>query len=406
MTAAAAALLLVLSACSDETADPPHETIPDTEAPLAPAFAIASSVFGDQDAATYVSVLGSLDAPSIDIAKASEHAGFATIAARGGKLFVGDGISPVVTRYLVDDRGTLAKEASFSFGPKGVQSAPLYFNTFVGAEKAYLQHEQNKRVFWNPATMELEGAPAVAVEGLDTDRDGLHVISAYDRGIAVRDGYVFHPYYWTDDNYFAFAPTSQIAVFDADDLSLVELLDAPCPGLDFVTSDEEGNLYFSNWVFAAAGPVLDEDAPPTCAVRIDKGTRTINEGWTRDLNELVEGRQTAAFRYLGANVGILAAFDADRLEITEATKPSDVTSGNHWRLWQVNLSTGESAPIQIQGAEWIAGGYYAFEIDSRIFLLLPSADYAKTTVYELGADDVATKLFETPGWAYQFVKIR
>ena len=45
-------------------------------------------------------------------------------------------------------------------------------------------------------------------------------------------------------------------------------------------------------------------------------------------------------------------------------------------------------------------------MDGRLLLLLPAADYASTTVYELTAAGKAEALFQTPGWAYQFVQIR
>jgi len=368
-----------------------------------PSFALASTVFGEAGASTYVNVLGSLDVESVDGTSATEYPQFATIAAAGGKLFVGDGAAPVATRYNVDDAGTLGKEASVSFGPRGLQTAPLYFNTFLSPDLAYVQYEQNKRVPWNPATMELQGV-ALETAGLDAQREGLNVISAFDRGIAVRDGLAFHPYYWTDANYYEFSASSQIAVYRAADGSLADLLDAPCPGLDVVTSDEEGNLYFSNWVFAAAAPVLDESAPATCAVRIKRGEQSIDQDWTRDLGDLVEGRQSAAFRYLGAGRAIVAVFHDERITIDENTEPSAISQASNWRLWQVNLGTSEGAPVE--GLDWMAGGYYAFRFGDRTFLLLPSADYASTTAYELGKDGKAVERFTVPGWAYQFVQIR
>jgi hypothetical protein len=240
--------------------------------------------------------------------------------------------------------------------------------------------------------------------GIATERNGLQVKAAFDRGIAVRDGYVFQPYYWTDANYYRFDPGSQIAIYDAADGSLVDLLDAPCPGLDAVTRDEAGNLYFSNWVFSAAGPVLDDTLPATCAVRIAAGALEIDESWTRDLGDMVEGRQTAAFRYLADGIGVLAALDADRIDIEPGTLPSTISGDANWRLWTVNLETDTGTPVE--GLGHIAGGYYAFRFEGRTLLLLPTADYASTTVYELSPDGKAEALFQTAGWAYQFVQVR
>lgn len=402
----AAALLLTLGACGESSDDPTAtpdacaEALAATDLPAA--YAIASSVFGDAGNFTYVSVLDSLGAQTIDQNKAAEHAGFATIAASNGALFVGDGEAPVIGRYAVGAGGESLACGEVGFDFYGLQTAPMYLNGFVDADTAYMVREETRRVVWNPSTMEITGT--ADAPGLEKARGDLQVRAGYDRAIVARDGYVFHAFYWTDANYYRFDAGSQIAVYDAATGDLVDLLDAPCPGLDVATVDESGNIYFSNWVFSAAAPVLDESAPATCAVRIPAGELAIDDTWTRSLNDLVEGRQTAAFRYLGDGLGLVAALDADRITITEETLPGEITGGSNWRLWLVNLETGTGTPVD--GLGHMAGGYYSFTIDGRTLLLLPAADYSRTTVYELTADGKAAALFETAGWAYQMTKIR
>ncbi|MFP2930123.1 MxcI [Pyxidicoccus sp. 3LG] len=391
-------LLAVLTGCGEDKDETPDDPNPGK----GPVYSLATSVFSQAGSATYVSVFDSLDVTGLDLEKASEHSGFATIGAVDGKLFVGSGEAPELTRYNVRDDGSLEEAGKVSFVNHGLASAPLYLNHFVDASSAYMVLEETRRIVWNPSTMQITGT--AEAPGLAQQREGLVAKSSYDRAMVVRDGYSFQPFYWTDGDYYDFSPTSQIAVYSNADDSLVKLIDAPCPGLDVATQDEAGNIYFSNWVFSAAAPVLKEGAPETCVVRIKAGEQALDTGWTRSLAAMVGGRQTAAFRYLANGVGVVAVFHKENVVINDETEPSVVTSGNHWKLWRVNLENGTAAPVE--GLDFIAGGYYAFRIEGRTFLLLPTSDYAKTAVWELGVDGAPVKRFETLGWAYQFVKVR
>ncbi|PTL84461.1 MxcI [Vitiosangium sp. GDMCC 1.1324] len=397
---AASALLLgaALAACGTE----PEPSEPCATTGNGPLYALATSIFDSDGATTYVSILESLDVQSVPLDQAQEHGGFATIGAIGGKLFVGDGEAPEISRYAVGTGCTLNPDGRLSFANYGPAVTPLYKNVFVDTSTAYMQLEESRRIVWNPSAMEISGV--ADAPGLAAERDGLVVKAGFDRSTAVRDGYSFQPFYWTDSSFYRFSPGSQIAVYSNADDRLVKLLDAPCPGLDMATRDENGNLYFSNWVFSAAAPVLEEGAPDTCAVRVKAGELAVDESWTHRLSEIVGGRQIAGFRYLSNQVGIVAVLHDEQMNIDENTTPSAITSGSNWRLWRVNLETGTGAPIE--GLGGIAGGYYAFVLDGRTFLLLPSADYAKTTVYELGVTGAAEPRFETLGWAYQLVKLR
>ncbi|MFP2903882.1 MxcI [Pyxidicoccus sp. 3LFB2] len=397
-TASTLVLAAVLTGCGDDNDKKPPEPGPQDK----PVYSLATSVFSQAGSATYVSVFDSLDVTGLDLEKAREHSGFATIGAVDGMLFVGSGEAPELTRYNVADDGSLTEAGKLSFANYGLASAPLYLNHFVDSSSAYMVLEESRRIVWNPSTMQISG-PAEA-PGLEREREGLVVKSSYDRAMVAQGGYSFQPFYWTDGAYYDFLPTSQIAVYSHADDRLVKLLDAPCPGLDVATQDEDGNIYFSNWVFSAAAPVLEDDAPETCVVRIKAGEQAIDAAWTRSLAAMVGGRQTAAFRYLANGVGVVAVFHEENVTINDQTEPTVITGGNHWKLWRVNLSSGTAAPVE--GLDFIAGGYYAFRIEGRTFLLLPTSDYAKTAVWELGVDGAAVKRFETLGWAYQFVKVR
>lgn len=362
-------------------------------------YVLASSVFGDNSATTYVSYMTSLDVDHVDIKDAHEFPGFATIATVDGMLFVADGEAPTLTRFSRDSTGKLAQDDRLSFLEVGVQSAALFGNYFASGTKAYMPKSSSTRVIWNPSTLEIEGE--LDISGPPAERDGLVLRAGFDRALGVRDGRLFSTLYWSDDVYYEFAPTSQIAVLDPASDEVRALLEAPCPGLDVATQDEQGNLYFSNWVFSIAGPLFDEAAPKNCMVQIPAGSETIDEGATRDLSELVEGRQTAAFRYVADGVALLAVFYDDRL--TADVLPANAANTPNWRLYRVNTDQWTAEPIE--GLDFFSGGYYSFRLDGRTFVLLPSADYATTTAYEIGAEGPAEERFSVTGWVYQMADL-
>jgi hypothetical protein len=87
----------------------------------------------------------------------------------------------------------------------------------------------------------------------------------------LRGNKLFVPVCWTnEEDFFSYDAKSRIMGIDTEKDELVESLEAPCPGLDFATEDEDGNIYFSSWVFAPpAAAVLDQ--PTTCIAKIAVG---------------------------------------------------------------------------------------------------------------------------------------
>lgn len=57
---------------------------------------------------------------------------------------------------------------------------------------------------------------------------------------------------------------------------VIDVLEAPCPGLDFATRDESVNLCFSSLVFAPRGAALLEQ-PATCVVKIASGASEVEK---------------------------------------------------------------------------------------------------------------------------------
>ncbi|HMJ10321.1 MAG TPA: hypothetical protein VK524_02890, partial [Polyangiaceae bacterium] len=318
-------------------------------------YVVASTVMSDDADMTYVRQLGALEAEEIDLATALEYPGFATIAGVGSTLFLGSGDGADITKYTVNAE-TLSPAGTLNFSDFG--GAALYTNVFASANKAYMDVDSVKRVIWNPEQMVIEGEMTIA--GLAPTRDELLVRASYDRGTAVRPGRVFHTHFWSDDDYIRYAPVSQIAVIDSTNDSVKALLDAPCPGLDVASTDDAGNIYFSNWVFSVSAQVLDENASRNCIVKIANGQETLDANFTKDLTEVTEGRPAAAFRHLAGDVAIVAVLHTEALDTSSDVEPANQTV---WRLWRVHLDTWTAEPVP--GLDYFSGGYYSFKVGGR-----------------------------------------
>ncbi|WP_394828067.1 MxcI [Pendulispora albinea] len=359
-----------------------------------------SFVFGDQGTSTYVSLLDSLDVTSVDFAQAREFSGVAGAATMGGKLFVSDGDSPVVTRFEVGNRGSWKEEGRVSFSNYAPR-APLFSNAMAGPTRAYMAYNTVDRAVWDPSTMQIVSQQPHDAQ-LPLVRDGLKVDSASSRGIVTRDQRVFWPVFWPNDDYTSFSKTTQIAVYDAQTDATRALLETPCPGLDFATQDEAGNIYFSNWIFSAVAPHYHADAPKNCAVRIKKGEERIDPDFSLRFSDLTGGREAAAFSYIGKGKGFMTVFHHERVPAGMSQK--DAAESNNWRFWRVDLTNRTAAPVD--EIDYFGGGYGTFKLDGRTFVLLVSKGYASTTTYEVLPDATIVKRFESRGWGHEILKIK
>jgi hypothetical protein len=399
MRGAAVAMLVSSSvvACGDENS-PSGDAGPDKSEPL---YALATFVFDDTNTSTYLTLLDSLgEQEDIDLSKAREFPGWANPGAFGGHLFISSSEAPELTRYSVSSSGTLEGGETVSFANFTSDSAPMFANFFIDEDTALITLDQTTRVLWDPDALAIRGE--ATSPPVDLTRDGMSVAS-YAYRDAVRPDGVFQSYYWNEDNY-AFHPTSQIAVYDREDASLKKLIDAPCPALYFASADEEGNLYFSSLGDIIAYQLLDESAPESCAVRVNAGETAIADGWPRSFAELTGGRPTGELSYLKDGFGILRVYHNERATIGPATEATELVVADNWRLWLVDLEAWTAEPIE--GLDWLAGGTHLSTVDGRAFLFASSSDFSTTTVYEISADGQAAPLFEIPGYAEKFVKVR
>lgn len=349
---------------------------------------MASLVFGPEGSAAYVSLLDRLEPQTVHAADAREFAGAADLWVHAGALFVTNPEALTITKYRVSG-GELVEEGVLSLAAYGLTDLGFWLNSFVAPDKAYVLNGAAELVIWNPERMEITGAlalPEVAVP------EGFQLFPGYsDRAARLRGGRLYQPLYTTDESYFSYTPETSIAVIDVATDSVVSVLEAPCPGLDYATADAAGDLYFSSWVYAAGGAAI-LDQPATCVARV-LADDTVERAFA--FEDVAEGRQGAALRILSGDRALISVLHDERATEAEAGDAAAFTFGANWRFWSHDMASGAST--MIDAIDWNAGGQYTFDIDGKHYTAVPAGDYTATTVYEL-TEGGAVPVFESDGW--------
>ena len=385
----------VLALCAGCGSDDPAAS---TETPR---YAVSGVVFGDDDTSmTYVSLLPSLDDVEIDYKQSTEFPGRASIATTGGWLFVGGGEEQTIRRYKPLAGGKLEADGALGFGNYELDSIYIdaWGNTFVDEHKAYLQNSVTGPIVWDPTDLRI----IKQIETPELERD--EALSIDGSPGVVRGNRLYRTFFWKNWEEYETLPEQYLAVFDLEQDTLAELVpESRCPSLNNqVSEDEQGNLYFSNWVYNVT-ETLGRGAPKSCALRLSKGSDAFDADWQLTFSDVTDGREAAALNYLGENKGFITTFYSENVEIDDSTDLNDLAQSPNWRLWGVDLDEQTASPLE--GLDWLAGGYATQKVDDRTFVLVPSNEYDKTTVYEITLDGKVEQRFEVLGFAYQLLKL-
>jgi hypothetical protein len=121
------------------------------------------------------------------------------------------------------------------------------------------------------------------------------------------------------------------------------------------------------------------------------------------------------FRYVGAGRAIGNVLDPERVaqdrgaDFSGPVDPELVTSlwetAPYWSLWMFDLEGGTARPIEGVDVELGSGAQFAV-LDGRTFVFVPFDEWARSKVYEIDAEGVATERFEVQGDVFKWVRIR
>lgn len=367
-----------------------------------PLYAVMFEVFDDVGSNSYLSLLESLDVPEIDVSQAREFpGGRAYVRVYDGAVFVGAPTAPEVTRYSVSADNQLVEEGTISFANFGLESGAIddWGLTFVSPTKAYqYSFVDGTHIVWNPTTMEVLSEIPPPPEFV---RPGYSLDSST---AVVRGNRMYRSLYWANWDLAEFSSDHVLAVYDLSTDRLIEAVpETRCAPLgNRAQIDEDGNLYFSNWIWPIAG-VLMRGATSTCVLRVPAGSDRFDPNWTLSFSDLSDGHQGGMFTYLGGGKGLVSIFDETRIGIEPTTDPFDYSGSGNWSIWSVDLATRSGSPVE--GIPLNAGAYTPALLDGRLFLLVPQAGWAVADLYEV-RDGKGVQGMKIPGWSYAIEKVR
>jgi hypothetical protein len=387
-------LLMAATSCAS---DPETKDVVDGNADAL--YAVSSAIFDETGATSYITLIDSLEDRTIALKDAVELAGWSSIAAHEGKLFVGGGEAAEITRYTVSDKGELGAAERLNFADYGLSSVSFSHNAFVDEKTAHLRLNETSRIVWNHKELSIEGSEDAPE--IERERDGLMVSASNFEGIAVRDDAVLWPYFWHDADWYKFDQSSQIAFYDKDGTTS-DVLDVPCPALNIASPDEDGNVYFSGMVDTVGYQLKNKGALTRCVARVNKGEREIADGWPRQLEELTDGRPAGRFYYLRDGKGLLTVYHGD-VELDENADPATVFMDD-WGLWLIDLEAWKAEPIE----DWDRGSSNLFfsRVDDKTFLHKVSSDFSETQIFEIKADGSFKQQLTVPGYSIVLVRVR
>jgi hypothetical protein len=374
-----------------------------------PVYALSTLVWSDTDTTGYVVVSDTLELGDLSLSQAREFPGYTSVAVSDGRLLVTNGESPIIQRFAITGALEWEGDGRLSLINEGVVNTGFFRQYMRRDRMAYAELDVAQRLLWDPVGFEVAGTE------LDTQlqlaRDGLDLFANFNRAYFVFDGPILRPFSYHDQDWFRWAFDSLIAVYDPEAHTEQTVIDAPCPGLDTITKDESGNLYFSNWEYPALHALVGTGAAP-CVARITP-EQTLDAGFQPDLLAWTGGRHLMNFRYLRDGRAIAAVLEHDRFG-EGFDFPGELSAqaafweayGLNYRLWMFDLTAGTAESMRGLPNEDLPPSYSHAEIDGRFFLMLEASDFSHTTFYELGLDGEATRRFEVPGSSYQWVKVR
>lgn len=404
-------LCLGVSACGDEATiiSVPAEVPAGPGGPDSadePVYAFQSVVFGPDDStSSYVALTHSNDISGVTLEGAREFPGYAFITVVDGKLLVSSGEEPIVTRYDITPSLGWSEVDRMGFDNYGITGGGAGFERhwFLDQSTAYVTLDVTKRVIWNPTTMTIEGVAEDSA--LELNRDGLVLDASFNRQPRILGGPILKPFYYRDDQWYRFGPSTPIAVYDSATHREQAIIDVPCPALEVQSRDEAGNTYFSPWSYGPESGLFGE-GPEVCIRRITPENR-LDESWGGELTRWTGGRPVMVFRYMGGGKAIGTVLHTDEADVDYASGYTDEAAlelAGKYRLWLFDLDN-QSAQ-QISGVERIDSGFFWGNIDGRTFVFAPYEDWSRSKVYELFPDGSVTEVLDTLGYAYELLRVR
>jgi hypothetical protein len=377
---------------------------PDDGIGSGPAYLVGTRVFGDMGAATsYFHVLPSIEqGTKVDRAQALEVPGPAKLYAAYdlGWFAVGDGESPTITRYTLEDSGGLKPGAAISLQAYGVDSLwdTLYF---VSPTKAYYPDRAGTQlIVWNPTAMEITGSITLT----ETARPGYLALYGYTP--VVRGNELLFSVGWFDwETNDTILPETGLVVIDTASDSVARFdVDTRCGGITQTIGTPSGDSYLVSSALAGAGYRLGRLATAPCALRVGATSDALDPAYLVQLGDLTSGALAGEPVQGGGGRIFLRVLDESLASVAADDNTWDLTGQLAWTWWRWDVGTNVASRVTELGPA--TADVLSFEIDGRVFGSETKADYSETTLIELTAAGGPRRALTAPGFLHGIARIR
>jgi hypothetical protein len=394
-----AVLVAVLSASCGDDATSSNEAGGDLDT----AYVLGTRVWDDSSTTSYFHVAPSLEQTvQVDPARALEVSGAAKLYAAYdlGWFAFGEGESPTLSRYTLDDEGRLKKGASISlqqYGVKGLWDT-IYF---VSPTKAYYPDRDGAQlIVWNPTSMEVTDVIALP----QTAREGY--LANYGYAAIERAGKLLITVGWFDWNETdSVLPATGLLVVDTTTDEVVSFeVDERCGGVTQPITTASGDTMLVSSALAAAAHRLERLATAPCALRIRAGSDAIDTEYLTRLGELTGGALSGEPVAGAGDALFLRVFDEELASTDKPMLTWELTGQPAWRWMRWDIANDRVEPVANLAPS--TSDVLWFRVDGKVYGTETAADYTTTTLIELTAEGGPRRGLTVPGFLHGVVRVR
>jgi hypothetical protein len=367
-----------------------------------PLYAVNTRLFGADfgDPISYIALVDGLDGGAATLEAALELPGAGSMwgEPESGEVYLVSVETLTVSQYRLDASGRLEEGGRLGLAGAGVSGLLSEAIAFGAPGQGFLFDLGSELALeLDLAAMEIVGTHDLSALRIDS----AELTFLGDGGFQRRSNELVGVVYGSNAAFDIVANESKVGYFDLASGAL-EVVDAPCGGLQYSLQTANGDFYFSTDPWVAGVHALDASrAPAPCMVRLPAGSRVFDAPTA--LNVLTGGI-TGGIVPSDDGFGYVRVLDEAMFPLTPTTDVLAPFSAPAWTTWRLELTSPASA-IRLERPH-IAGGIKFFRDGARVYQNESAGDFASTTLVRTTGDGAPAPGLSVPGVPWNVVRVR
>jgi hypothetical protein len=320
-----------------------------------------------------------------------------------GKVYSTQAMSPVVTEYLIDDKGKITPGRSISFQQFGLAGS---FSTraiaMISPTKAYLLDDTTlQAITFNPQEMTV--GKAISLSGMMEPNYGTN----FSYTVPVRGKQVVVTGYHYNATFSGTIATTHVAFIDGDTDAVTTIKDTRCGDFSSIATAPNGDLYFGADTYSTALNLAGGStvAPEGCILRMKSGENQFDANFfvkIKDITGLPGGGAVPG----NGNAIWTRAFDTSMFPITMGTTTAgQIHKALAWKWYKIDLAN----PTAMATAATVdpSGGQLNYSIVGKTsYVVNPTTDTMGTVLLDMTSNTAPTLAATMQGRTKSIVKAR